>query len=296
MPIEQKMEIAIHNAPLTQGLRHELGDIRMLVASFVVATAVLMAVAATGVGALIEGVTIAFLLAGAALSGAQIGRGINSLMDFHRQCERAKNEEDLKKAGLIFAEGVAAIGLGALFLLLSFLGARARGAAGGAAAAEESAEVAPKGGGEPPPEVNEPGRIPDKPAESPQAPPSPQPAESLAAQSPQTPPSPQSANPAESPKIEPNELSGKTRSEIRDLARDKGLTPKGDPSNPDYPRKWSDPVTGEDRLRLDRGHVDPSTGQPYNNPNAAADHVHGYDPNGDPILVDGDKHIPTTGE
>jgi RHS repeat-associated protein len=99
-----------------------------------------------------------------------------------------------------------------------------------------------------------------------------------------------------SPEITPEELTGKTRSEIRDLADEKGLVPKGDPASPDYPRKWSDPVTGEDRLRLDRGHVDPTTGQPYNNPNAAADHVHGYDTNGDPITVNGDKHIPTTGE
>jgi RHS repeat-associated protein len=98
-----------------------------------------------------------------------------------------------------------------------------------------------------------------------------------------------------SPEITAEELTGKTRSEIRDLANDKGLVPKGDTSHPDYPRKWSDPVTNEDRLRLDRGHVDETTGKPYDNPNAAADHVHGYTPKGKPIKVNGDKHIPTTG-
>jgi hypothetical protein len=102
--------------------------------------------------------------------------------------------------------------------------------------------------------------------------------------------------PATSPGITPEELSGKTRTEIRDMANNKGLVPKGDTAHPDYPRKWSDPVTGEPRLRLDRGHTDPTTGQPYNNPNAAIDHVHGYEPGGNPIKVNGDKHVPTTGE
>jgi hypothetical protein len=101
---------------------------------------------------------------------------------------------------------------------------------------------------------------------------------------------------AKSPEITPDELAGKTRQQIRDMAKDKGLVPKGDPANPDYPRKWSDPLTNEDRLRLDRGHIDPKTGQPYDNPNAAGDHVHAYDPNGDPIKVNGDKHVPTVGE
>ncbi|MBV9564313.1 MAG: hypothetical protein JOY90_28310 [Bradyrhizobium sp.] len=102
--------------------------------------------------------------------------------------------------------------------------------------------------------------------------------------------------PATSPSITPEELSGKTRTEIRDMANDKGLVPKGDTAHADYPRKWSDPVTGEPRLRLDRGHVDPTTGLPYNNPNAAVDHVHGYEVGGNPIKVNGDKHIPTAGE
>jgi len=65
---------------------------------------------------------------------------------------------------------------------------------------------------------------------------------------------------------------------------------------PDYPRKWSDPITNEQRLRLDRGHVDSETGQPYDIENAAVDHVHGYDINENPIEVHGDNHIPTKGE
>jgi hypothetical protein len=96
--------------------------------------------------------------------------------------------------------------------------------------------------------------------------------------------------------IKPAEIAGKTRSEIRELAQAKGLKPVGDPAHPDYPRKWNDPVTGKPRLRMDRGHKDKLTGQPYKTPNAAKDHVHAYDENVDPILVDGDHHVPTTGE
>jgi hypothetical protein len=99
-----------------------------------------------------------------------------------------------------------------------------------------------------------------------------------------------------SPEILPEELSGQTRSQIRGLALDKGLAPKGDSLHPDYPRRWSDPVTNQPRLRLDRGHFDAETGQPFDNANAAVDHVHGYDVDGNSIKIEGDRHIPTKGE
>ncbi len=99
-----------------------------------------------------------------------------------------------------------------------------------------------------------------------------------------------------SPRISPEELKAKTWSQIRDLARQKGLIPRGDPIDPDYPRRWLEPVTNVQRLRLDRGHIDPSTGRSYNNPNAAVNHVHGYEPDGTPIEVDFDPHIPTIGD
>lgn len=97
-------------------------------------------------------------------------------------------------------------------------------------------------------------------------------------------------------KITAKELSGATRTEIRNLAKEKGLVPKGDANHPDFPRKWVDPNSNTERLRLDRGHIDPKTGQPYNNPNAAVDHVHGYEADGSKIHIDGDPHIPTVGE
>ena len=81
------------------------------------------------------------------------------------------------------------------------------------------------------------------------------------------------------------------------MADCKGLCAAGDKTSADYPRKWNDPVTGKERLRLDRGHTDPKTGKPFNNPNAAKDHVHGYDRNGQPLRdPTGGKHFPTTGE
>ena len=100
----------------------------------------------------------------------------------------------------------------------------------------------------------------------------------------------------QSPEITGGDLTGKTRTQIRELADEKGLQPTGDKAHPDYPRKWEDPATGEERVRLDRGHTDPKTGKPYDNPNAAKDHVHGYTPDGKKIKVNGDPHIPTTGE
>ena len=100
----------------------------------------------------------------------------------------------------------------------------------------------------------------------------------------------------QSPEITPEEVTGKSRSEIRQLAKEKGLKPFGDSASPDYPRKWKDPANDEQRLRLDRGHIDSETGEPFNVPNAAIDHVHAYKPNGNKIKVNNDHHIPTTGE
>lgn len=99
-----------------------------------------------------------------------------------------------------------------------------------------------------------------------------------------------------SEEITPEELTDKTRSEIRELADEKGFIPDGDKSSPDYPRKWIDPAYGTERIRLDRGHVDPDTNKPYDNPNAAVDHVHAYEPDGTRIEVNNDPHIPTKGE
>jgi RHS repeat-associated protein len=88
----------------------------------------------------------------------------------------------------------------------------------------------------------------------------------------------EAATPNASPEIKPDELSGKTKPELEQLARDKGLVQ--DPKNPG---KWRDPETGKERLLIHPGHIDPQTGLPYNNPNAAAPHTHGFDSRGKKI-------------
>jgi len=98
--------------------------------------------------------------------------------------------------------------------------------------------------------------------------------------------------------ITASEITDKTRSEIRALATAKGLTPTGQPDSSGLPRKWKCPCTGNQRLRLDRGHIDQQTGLPYNDPKAAVDHVQAYQPDGITKVVspvDGNAHFPTKG-
>ncbi|WP_230945954.1 RHS repeat-associated core domain-containing protein, partial [Burkholderia territorii] len=100
------------------------------------------------------------------------------------------------------------------------------------------------------------------------------------------------------PTITATDITDKTRTEIRGLANQRGLIPaKTDATG--APIKWKCPCTGKERLRLDRGHVDPKTGLPYDDPKAAVDHVHAYDPAGKIKVVspdDGNPHFPTKGE
>jgi len=93
----------------------------------------------------------------------------------------------------------------------------------------------------------------------------------------------------QSPEINPDDLKDKTENEIKQLANDKGLVQDSKKSC-----KFRDPVTGKERLRIDPGHIDKVTGQPYNNPNAAQPHVHGYDENGGKIVdpTTNDPHFP----
>jgi hypothetical protein len=146
MPLEQKMEIAIRGAPLSKELQREIGSIDALIESFLAIAAVLAALTLTGFGAVAEVIGLSLLLAGAAASGVQIGRGLTSFMDFYRRVDGARTEADLERAGVSFADGVAAIGVGTLFLLLTILGARARGGSGigtkgSSVAAEETGEM-----------------------------------------------------------------------------------------------------------------------------------------------------------
>jgi len=94
--------------------------------------------------------------------------------------------------------------------------------------------------------------------------------------------------------ISPEDLHGKAAEEIRQLADALGLEPFGTPDEDGNFRKWRDPETREQRLRLDQGHVDKRTGQPYDDPRAAVPHAHAYDAAGNKIRdpVDGNPHFP----
>jgi hypothetical protein len=96
------------------------------------------------------------------------------------------------------------------------------------------------------------------------------------------------------PELTADDLSGKSRDDIRAMADRHGLEPFGKPDADGNPRKWKDPSTGQERLRIDTGHVDQTTGKPYNDPKAAVDHVHGYDRSGRKIRdpQDNNPHFP----
>ena len=125
MTHEGKMVEAIKRAPIGDALLKQLGDIPTLVGLMVAVTGALIALAATGYGAIAEGITAVLLVGGAAIGGYDIGGGIMSLIDFYQQtqCDTAKTPEDLDKAGKSFADAVAKMGIGGLTLLLSFAGA-----------------------------------------------------------------------------------------------------------------------------------------------------------------------------
>lgn len=92
----------------------------------------------------------------------------------------------------------------------------------------------------------------------------------------------------------PNDLIGRTSQEIRDLAALLGLAAFGQADAQGNYRKFKDPVTGQQRVRIDSGHVAPQTGLPFNDPKAAVPHVHGYDQEGNKIRnpLDNNPHFP----
>ena len=90
-----------------------------------------------------------------------------------------------------------------------------------------------------------------------------------------------------------SDLTGKTAAQIRSLAAGLGFLAFGIPDSQGNYRKFKDPATGQQRIRIDDGHVDPTTGQPYNDPNAAGPHAHGYDNQGNKIVDEnGNPHFP----
>jgi hypothetical protein len=87
----------------------------------------LAGIAATGYGAIAEGIGAGLLIIGAAASGYQIGSGLMKLYEFWGQtrCDTARDSNDLDHAGQTFASGLGETGVGGLQLGLSLLGAKA---------------------------------------------------------------------------------------------------------------------------------------------------------------------------
>ena len=95
-----------------------------------------------------------------------------------------------------------------------------------------------------------------------------------------------------SPIITAADLKNKTIGEITEMAKQRGLVLSVMDGEQII---WRDPVTGAERIRIDRGHRD-KKGQPFRLLAAAVDHVHGYGPGGrsDPIADprNGETHFP----
>lgn len=92
----------------------------------------------------------------------------------------------------------------------------------------------------------------------------------------------------------PADLICRTTAEIRGLAALHGFEGHGRPDVGGQYRKFRDPATGTERLRIDDGHIDRRTGRPYRDPRAAVPHVHGYYADGTPMRDPrtGNTHFP----
>jgi hypothetical protein len=92
----------------------------------------------------------------------------------------------------------------------------------------------------------------------------------------------------------PTDLICRTPAEIRGLAALNGFEGHGKLDLGGQYRKFRDPYSGVERLRIDEGHIDRRTGRPYSDPRAAVPHVHGYYADGSPMRDPrtGNTHFP----
>jgi hypothetical protein len=184
MTHEQKMEEAIRSAhekgQIPTEVLNQLPSVQQFVISIVVVGGVLIglggaagAVAATGVGAVLEGIAAGIVLALAAVgvitSAGQIIAGIKTLMKFYEATRVARTHADLEVAGRDFATGIAEVGVGTVMMILSVVGARqglkmAKGVPGNRVVAktvpEESEALPPPRARAPQPPEPPPARVP----------------------------------------------------------------------------------------------------------------------------------------
>jgi len=173
MSHKEKMAMAIRRAYdaglISREIMRQLPGVEELAIGIVVVGGVLVglgvaagAVASTGVGAVLEAIAAAIVLALAAIgiisSAGQVIAGIDVLITFYRSTERASSYVDLDQAGREFATGLAEVGVGTILMILSVIGARqglkmAKGAASAPPASESPSEpfAKPRIREEPPP-------------------------------------------------------------------------------------------------------------------------------------------------
>src|SRR6185503_15338673 len=127
MSHKEKMAMAIRRAYdaglISREIMRQLPGVEELAIGIVVVGGVLVglgvaagAVASTGVGAVLEAIAAAIVLALAAVgiisSAGQVIAGIDVLITFYRSTERAASYVDLDQAGREFATGLAEVGVG----------------------------------------------------------------------------------------------------------------------------------------------------------------------------------------
>ncbi|WEK34624.1 MAG: hypothetical protein P0Y53_19225 [Candidatus Pseudobacter hemicellulosilyticus] len=123
MSHKEKIMAAINKSEISDALLAEI-DVEALATSIVVVGVVLVTLAATGFGALVELVAAALLLTGAALSGYEIGSGLAHLADFYGQTKNATTCAAIEEAAGSFSTAVAKIGIGGVGAALSIAGAK----------------------------------------------------------------------------------------------------------------------------------------------------------------------------
>jgi hypothetical protein len=106
-------------------VKAQIGDPWVFAGEIFVVSGILAGIAATGYGAVAEFIGAGMLIIGGAIAGYHIIDGIKTLYNFwHTACREATTQADLDRAGQMFAQGVAEVGINTILFLLSAKGLR----------------------------------------------------------------------------------------------------------------------------------------------------------------------------
>lgn len=129
MSCTQKIEEAIGMANIPGALLAELGGIKGIAAAVATAGLWFAVLQLTPVGWAAD-IAAALFVMGVVISGSEIVAGVKALYDcWHIACKEARTEDDLKRAGAAFADGVAKIGINGVLLVLDAKAAKRLGRA-----------------------------------------------------------------------------------------------------------------------------------------------------------------------